>query len=193
MSREKILGAIHQNKPLYQPLPEMEIPAVQELDLVSLFCRSVEINGGKARPVDGYGALTALLTKRGKSQTKVVHALLLQEPGAYRPDKVKDFKSLESTDIAVIPGIIGVAENGAVWVDERCLPNRVLPFICKHLILVIQKYELVANMHQAYQRIKTDYTGFGVWIAGPSKTADIEQSLVIGAHGAIRHEVLVVT
>ena len=62
--------------------------------------------------------------------------------------------------------------------------NRLLPFICQHLILVIDKSDIVPTMHHAYQKIDIAKEGFGIFIAGPSKTADIEQSLVIGAHGA---------
>jgi len=76
-----------------------------------------------------------------------------------------------------------VAENASVWVDEGDMVNRLLPFICQHLVLVINAENFVANMHQAYQRIDTLKSGYGTFIAGPSKTADIEQSLVIGAHG----------
>jgi L-lactate dehydrogenase complex protein LldG len=71
-----------------------------------------------------------------------------------------------------------------VWVKESQMVNRLLPFICQHLVIVLEKKKLVATMHHAYQEINVFEEGFGVFIAGPSKTADIEQSLVIGAHGA---------
>jgi len=76
-----------------------------------------------------------------------------------------------------------VAENGAVWVPEKNMIHRALPFIAQHLVLVVPASRLVATMHDAYASI-AELGGYGVFIAGPSKTADIEQSLVVGAHGA---------
>jgi len=77
----------------------------------------------------------------------------------------------------------GVAENGAVWITDTDIETRVLPFICEHLVMVLSRENIVATMHDAYEIIGLDHYGFGVFIAGPSKTADIEQSLVLGAHG----------
>jgi L-lactate dehydrogenase complex protein LldG len=83
----------------------------------------------------------------------------------------------------VLPGNFGVAENGAVWITESGMGDRALPFICEHLLLVLPLTEILSNMHEAYERIGDLKYDLGTFIAGPSKTADIEQSLVLGAHG----------
>jgi L-lactate dehydrogenase complex protein LldG len=50
--------------------------------------------------------------------------------------------------------------------------------------VVISEGTIFPTMHEAYQKIATlEEYGWAAFIAGPSKTADIEQSLVIGAHG----------
>jgi L-lactate dehydrogenase complex protein LldG len=87
-------------------------------------------------------------------------------------------------DFAILPGKFGVAENGAVWVSDERVRHRVIYFLAQHLALVVPADQIVNNMHEAYEPLRFDGPGFGTFISGPSKTADIEQSLVIGAHGA---------
>lgn len=98
------------------------------------------------------------------------------------PKHASEFSDL---DLAILEGQIGTAENGAIWLDDSNLDLRAIPFITQHLIIVLEKKNLVENLHQAYDKLENNKSGFGVFIAGPSKTADIEQSLVIGAHGAM--------
>ena len=95
----------------------------------------------------------------------------------------EDAHKLEDVEVAVISGAFAVAENSAIWITASSLQTRALPFICQHLVVVLQQQDIVHNMHEAYDRIAGEEYDYGVFIAGPSKTADIEQSLVLGAHG----------
>ena len=97
---------------------------------------------------------------------------------------VTDPHELEVLDYCVAPGEFGVAENAAVWIAHPTVPHRAALFIAQHLVLVVPACEIIHNMHEAYARIDPGHSPFGIFISGPSKTADIEQSLVIGAHGA---------
>ncbi len=103
------------------------------------------------------------------------------DPGPVLPDSV---------DLAIIEGIFGVAENGAVWVDPQERYARSLLTLATHIVLVVPADGLVATMHEAYARIDFARLSYALFLSGPSKTADIEQSLVIGAHGAMRMTVL---
>ena len=97
---------------------------------------------------------------------------------------IEDPHGVGELDFAILPGKFAVAENGSVWVTDENLSQRAVYFAVQHLALVVSKQEMVSNMHQAYERIQFTQPYFGMFLAGPSKTADIEQSLVIGAHGA---------
>lgn len=95
---------------------------------------------------------------------------------------MEDPAELNGTDLAVIDGKIGVAENGAVWIEQDVKQRAII--YCRKLVILLDKNKIVNNMHEAYKLIDTGEYGFGTFISGPSKTADIEQALVMGAHGA---------
>lgn len=107
------------------------------------------------------------------------------------PDTVAEARDLDKTDVGVVPGMFGVAENGSVWVPQT-MKEKAVMFISENLVIVLPKDAVVNNMHEAYSRIKFNDYDYGTFIAGPSKTADIAQVLVTGAQAA-RSVTLVLT
>ena len=94
-----------------------------------------------------------------------------------------DPHALDALDVVVCASTLAVAENGAVWLATSDATQRAALFLAARVAIVVAEEHLVADLHQAYERIDVRQHTFGAFIAGPSKTADIEQSLVIGAHG----------
>ena len=92
-------------------------------------------------------------------------------------------QDLNGTDVGVVYGQIGVAENGCVWIPQD-MKEKAVCFISEYLVIVLPKSSIVNNMHEAYDHICMPKTGLGTFISGPSKTADIEQALVMGAQAA---------
>jgi L-lactate dehydrogenase complex protein LldG len=101
------------------------------------------------------------------------------------PDRASLERALADVprDTAVLRGGPAVAESGAVWWVPRDEDERRAAFLAERMILVVERGALVSNLHEAYQRIDPAAAHYGCFVAGPSKTADIEQALVIGAHG----------
>ena len=189
-SRAQILEAIAANKPAGIPLPILDFSQIdQPADLLEKFTANLKGVGGQVMLVNGDIELQQLLRNDKSSGKFIINQVVA---GGELDIVPADPAILESVFRAYIKGEFGVAENGAIWVLESAMGNRVLPFICEQLVLVLYKNELLANMHEAYAAIQINREGYGVFIAGPSKTADIEQSLVIGAHGPKALSVLII-
>ncbi len=183
-AREKILNGIAINQPELVALPVMDMNVIISYpDVFEQFKMMLQSIGGKVELVPNISVLKERLIADKASGNFVINAIANL---GQLDSQVASFTAseLEKVERAYIKGTIGVAENGAIWIYESQMINRLLPFICQHLILVIDKKNIVPTMHQAYDSIEVAKEGFGAFIAGPSKTADIEQSLVIGAHGA---------
>lgn len=184
-SRDNILKVVLQNQPADRALPVIDIPVTtSHEEWVGALNKRLEILHVEVCEVVDYTALKALLQQEAIPQDRTVTTIAeLSDVSTFIESVKEDAHSLEDVDLAIIPAHFGVAENGAMWVTESLIQYRVLPFITQQLAIVVHRKDIVYNMHQAYQRITGTTYDFGVFIAGPSKTADIEQSLVLGAHG----------
>lgn len=176
-AREKILSQIKTNKP--SPVVLTEVPSFDGDDSLSSFKKNLETISGKTIEADSFNDIERIVNELFPSANKIASTII---SGSISIDESSDRTTLEQVEVAVLQGEFGVVENGAIWLPESNMMNRSLPFITQYLILVIKKSDLVKNMHEAYERCHA--ISYGSFIAGPSKTADIEQSLVIGAHGA---------
>jgi L-lactate dehydrogenase complex protein LldG len=184
-SRDDILRAIRRHQPPAAGLPDLAQRWITYPDRQRQFAELLESVGGRCVFVADLGALNqALATLEEYAAAKRIVSLVR---GAGTPNvdlaAIEDPHALEDVDFAILPGQFGVAENGAVWVTDVGVKHRAVFFIVQHLALVLPADQILDNLHQAYERLAFAGAGFGAFISGPSKTADIEQSLVIGAHG----------
>jgi len=183
MSRKEILENIARNKPSGEyKLPDLNINT-QKGKAAEKFEEIMPKVSAKFEKAKDYTAVTEVIRKHFSGDIRIVNLIEKVNIPGIDVSKLKDIKELDLLDLAIIKGDLAIAENGAIWVSDKNLPHRILPFICENLILVIDKKNIVNNMHEAY-RLQNDLDyDYGVFIAGPSKTADIEQSLVVGAQG----------
>ena len=101
------------------------------------------------------------------------------------PDTIENAQALNGTDVGIIRGMFGVAENGCIWIPQQ-MKEKAVCFISENIVILLRKSQIVNKMHEAYKQIAFDskYDGYGTFISGPSKTADIAQVLVMGAQAA---------
>ena len=183
MGREKILSAVKQNQPPLVPLPEVTNFPQSFTNLPEKFGAVLQGIGGQVYEVKSMDEIIPMLQSQFGTAGRFISLLKAFEPYANFYNVQEDPHLLENVDVAIIKAAFAVAENGSLWITDEVLPNRVLPFICQHLVALLDRKNIVASMHDAYDIIGSSEYGFGTFIAGPSKTADIEQSLVLGAHG----------
>ena len=182
-SREKILSAVKSSKPEYHPLAEVDW-SVGTSDLTAVFIKTLQGIGGTVTVIKDVLDIKKMVLGVHGGEKRIVNKVSTLDWKDSDDLKSETATSLEKIEVAIIQGEIGVSENGAIWIPETSMGHRALPYICQHLIIVLPIDRIVPTMHQAYAEIDIAANGFGAFIAGPSKTADIEQSLVIGAHGA---------
>lgn len=190
-SREKILEAVLKNQPQTTPLPDISMFKGDNNDTVKKYMDVFKTIGGSSYLVDDIAAVKALIGEHFDVTKRIVTTLLELSDSAELLSAAVDHHTYEDVELAVIKAPFSVAENGAVWLTDEYMVQRIIPYICQHLAVVISAESIVPTLHEAYEKIGTGDYGFGGFIGGPSKTADIEQALVLGAHGPLSMTVFI--
>ncbi len=160
-----------------------DIRAVEYPDPLGQFISMTEAVGGKVVTLQEGEDINDLLRRLFPEAKEIASHLPEVRIATRNPDTIGDAKALDGTDLGVIRGCFGVAENGCIWVPQT-MKERAVCFISEHLVILLPRGEIVNNMHEAYRRLEFNDYGYGTFISGPSKTADIAQVLVMGAQAA---------
>lgn len=190
-SREQILEAVLKNQPQATLLPDISIFKGESNDVVQTYIDVFKTIGGSAFLVEDMAAIKTMLSENYDLTKRIVTTLPELNDVAELISATIDPHEYENVELAIIKAHFAVAENGAVWLTEDLMGQRIIPYICQHLAVIVTEENIVPTLHEAYGIIGIGYYGFGGFIGGPSKTADIEQALVLGAHGPLTMTVFV--
>ena len=184
MKKEDFLNKLRKNTHVQYDMPDMKIDGIQYEDTLQQFIEMTKTVGGHVIEAEE-GEDFNEIVKKAYPEAKVFASNLPEITIAEKnPDTVAEANDLNGTDVGIVRGQVGVAENGCVWIPQTMKEKAIL-FISEYLVIFLEKKNVVNNMHEAYARIEMDPKyNFGTFISGPSKTADIEQALVMGAQAA---------
>ena len=190
-TREKILEAVLKNQPPTMPLPDISMFKGGHRDIVQKYIDIFKTIGGSAFLVSDLSDVKELIYQHFDTTKRIATTLPELADVAELLSAEVDPHTYEDIELAIISGHFSVAENGAVWLTDDVMGQRIIPYICQHLAVVLSAESIVPTLHEAYQLIGLGDYGFGGFIGGPSKTADIEQALVLGAHGPLTMTVFI--
>ena len=192
MKKEELLSKIRKNIGKQYDMPSFDDmkgvafdnPLEQFIDIIGkVGGRAVVLEDGK-----NVNELIKSLYPEAKEIASNVEGITI---ATKNPDTVAEAKELNGTDLGIVEGQIAVAENGCVWVPQT-MKEKAVCFISEYLVILVNRNCIVNNMHEAYQKIEMPDYGYGCFISGPSKTADIAQALVMGAQAARGVTVIIV-
>ncbi len=191
-SKEDILKKYRANVREKFDMPDLsDIKATTYPDPLLQFMNMTKSVGGNAIEVEKGRDINELIKELYPDAKEIASNLPEITIATRNPDEVGRARDLNGTDVGIIRGSFGVAENACVWIPQQ-MKEKAVCFISENLVILLDKKQIVNNMHEAYRRIEFNDYGYGSFISGPSKTADIAQVLVMGAQAARSATVLLI-
>ncbi len=185
-NKEDILKKYRSNIHERFEMPDLsDITPITYKDPLSQFIEMSKNVGGNIIEVKENQDINALVKELYPDAKEIASKLSEITIATRNPDTIENAQALNGTDVGIIRGMFGVAENGCIWIPQQ-MKEKAVCFISENIVILLRKSQIVNNMHEAYKQIAFDskYDGYGTFISGPSKTADIAQVLVMGAQAA---------
>ncbi len=213
-SRERILDRIRRSLEREGPLspaisgalasrlqdPARHVQPSVDDDLVARFSACLEAAGatvGRVKSAAGVARAIADYLKRRQLPASLVAS---GEPGVAAikwPRTLSvETRAARGDDTASVTGALaGVAETGTLVLASGALSPTTLNFLPDDHIVVLPARRLVRHLEDAWVVVRAEAQPMPRTvnlISGPSKTADVEQTLQLGAHGPRRLHVILV-
>jgi L-lactate dehydrogenase complex protein LldG len=167
----------------FHRLPEVTGFPDEGEPILPYFQKQLEAMGGRSFEVQGAAAARAKVAELFPT-AKVVCSAAPEVPGTRRIRDVRDPHELNDVDVGVVRSPLGVAEAGTIWLSQDSLVVNALAVLSQHLVVLLDPAAIVDTMHDAYARLDLTASPYGVFLAGPSATGDIEGVIIHGAQGA---------
>ncbi len=124
-------------------------------------------------------------------------------PWSEEPNLEVAFGPAQAEDTATLGrAFAGVAETGTLVMASGPGSPQAMNFLPETHIVALWAGDIVGAYEDAWAMLRESDRGGGVigqfmpravtWITGPSRTADIEQELLLGAHGPLRLHILII-
>jgi L-lactate dehydrogenase complex protein LldG len=184
-TRDSILKAVRKNLPNPSiPLPALpRFPGPAAGTLLSVFQKQLEAMGGRSFIVANADAIRSKLVELFPD-AKIICSTVREVAGTRKIDEATDPHALNDVDVGVVRSPLGVAETGAIWLSQTELVVNALGVLSQHLVILLDPAAIVGNMHDAYEWLNLATSPYGLFMAGPSATGDVEGVIVHGAQGA---------
>lgn len=196
-AKTKILNKLHKalTKKVAQPYPELEeedlhIYPKEEEKLLSTFSESFEKTGGILHTANSFEALAykfdQLRKEHNWTEVHCKDAALLQLFKSYQLEGINLKKELSPNSVGITKAIKLVARTGSILLNSYQAAGRRLTIAPEIHIVFAEQKQLVYNIKEAFKQQKDKNQPLPSLVClttGASRTADIEKTLVMGAHG----------
>lgn len=200
-ARSVVLGTVAaalRNTPrVPAPEPLTIFPSADVPDAYSRFRDELTALGGEVQFIasqdDLPAAIAAFVEERGialaatQDSPLVARAVAGLPPQRVLPAKAATKEQIEAADCSGLEAGALIADTGSAVVKLRSYAERLLPYLPPTCLIVAGDAQLYAHMQDAKETLfdpaRRAQGGEVVIVTGPSRTADIEKTVVLGAHG----------
>jgi L-lactate dehydrogenase complex protein LldG len=159
-----------------------EFKPMQSLDAAAReIARTVKESGVQSLATDG-GRIAGKIAQKLKNKIKIVDASKIEFPA--RRDQIEPIK------VALVEASYAIADVGSLAIPFSDTKSLLPHLLAEIVFVIVRPGQMIANQFELFKKVPKEKLKNMVMITGPSRTADIEKIIILGAHGPQRLIVL---